>query len=124
MIDISDGLASEIWHLCSASKTGALVYANRIPIDYQTQCTAEAFGLGGLGFALHGGEDYELLFTLPLSAYERIQGLSELHVIGHLTEAERGIHLAQADGSIVPLEPLGHDHFRRVDSDPQSIKPE
>lgn len=111
MIDISDGLASETLHLCQASQVGVVLYHSKIPIDYQTQKVAEAFDLSGASFALHGGEDYELLFTLPISAYEKIEGHREIHVIGFMTEPEKGAVLVGPDGSLSDLQPIGHDHF-------------
>ena len=86
MIDISDGLSSEILHITKASGVGAQIYANKIPIDPQTVLTAEEFNIGEITAAMNGGEDYELLFTVKQSDYDKIKGNPNLSVIGHITE--------------------------------------
>ncbi len=88
MIDISDGLSSEVLHLTKKSGVGAQIYANKIPIDPQTVMTAEEFNISELTPALNGGEDYELLFTVSQTDYNKIKGNPNLTVIGHITEDE------------------------------------
>lgn len=113
MIDISDGLASEVNHICEASGTGALVYGPELPIAKETINAAEHFGEDVNVYALFGGEDYELLFALP---EEELDKLSELppdafFVIGEITEKEAGIQIERPDGERVPLRPGGYEHF-------------
>ncbi|MFM1932668.1 MAG: hypothetical protein RL226_1971 [Bacteroidota bacterium] len=111
MIDISDGLASEIFHLCSQSKTGIRLYEDKIPIDQQTYDTAREFDLDPTLCALSGGEDYELLFTIPQEAYEAIKDLPHFSVIGYMTEASEGYEMITKDGHQVPLQAQGWDAF-------------
>jgi len=85
MIDISDGLSSEILHICKNSQCGCRIYQDKIPIDIATGNMAGEFNLEPLICAMHGGEDYELLFTLPPGEYEKIEGINELHIIGYIT---------------------------------------
>ena len=85
MIDISDGLASDMLHICKQSKVGCVIYEERIPIDYQTALMAETFNINVTTVAMNGGEDYELLFTVPLSLHEQISALPGIHLIGHIT---------------------------------------
>src|SRR5690606_18575477 len=85
MIDISDGLASEILHICKASNVGCKLYEDKIPIDPMTYETAREFGLDPTVCALNGGEDYELLFTIPQSDYDKIKGQMDLSVMGYIT---------------------------------------
>ncbi|MDE6391248.1 MAG: thiamine-phosphate kinase, partial [Duncaniella sp.] len=88
MMDISDGLSSELLHICKASKAGCRVYEDRIPIDYQTAVMAEELGMNLVTAAMNGGEDYELLFTVPLHAHEEIKKIEGVHVIGHITKQD------------------------------------
>ena len=90
MMDISDGLSSELMHICKQSNTGCLIYEERIPIDFQTACMAEEFNLNLVTAALNGGEDYELLFTVKLSDYENIATINIIRFIGHITKTEYG----------------------------------
>lgn len=110
MMDISDGLASEIKHICKQSNTGALIETVHLPIELETRQIAERFGEDPDTFALFGGDDYELIFTLPLS---QIQDLSEkpFTIIGTIQEPEMGIHLLYEDGGTMPLEGNGFTHF-------------
>ena len=96
MIDISDGLSSEILHITKKSAVGALIYANKIPIDPQTVMTAEEFNISELTPALNGGEDYELLFTIKQSDYDKIKGNPNLSVIGHITQ-DKGAYIIGGD---------------------------
>lgn len=111
MIDISDGLASEIMHLCKASKVGCTVYDEKIPIDGKTASTAIDFQIDPITCALNGGEDYELLFTVAQSDYEKILGNPHLSIIGHMTDAASGINLVDKQGAIVELKAQGWNHF-------------
>lgn len=88
MMDISDGLSSEAMHICKQSHTGCRIYEERIPIDYQTAVTAEEFNMNVYTAALNGGEDYELLFTVPLTDHEKVEQLDDIKVIGHITRPE------------------------------------
>ncbi|MDR1555765.1 MAG: thiamine-phosphate kinase, partial [Tannerellaceae bacterium] len=83
MIDISDGLSSELLHICHESQAGCRIYEERIPIDFQTASMAGQFNMNLVTAALNGGEDYELLFTVPLSAHEKVSSLKGIHLIGH-----------------------------------------
>jgi thiamine-monophosphate kinase len=90
MIDISDGLSSEILHICSQSKVGCNLYEEKIPLDQQVISTCEEFNLDSTTIALSGGEDYELLFTISQEDYPKIKGNPHLTVIGHITEESEG----------------------------------
>lgn len=107
MMDISDGLSSELLHICKASHTGCRVYEDRIPIDYQTAVMAEELGMNLVTAALNGGEDYELLFTVPLTAHETIEKLKGIKVIGHITKEDLGCALVTRDGTEIPLRAQG-----------------
>ena len=107
MMDISDGLASELLHIAHSSHVGCRIYEDRLPIDYQTAAMAEEFNMNLSTAALNGGEDYELLFTLPLTDYERAETLKGVHIIGHITRAELGCLLVGRDGGEVPLQAQG-----------------
>lgn len=111
MIDISDGLASEIFHLCSESQVGVKLYESKIPIDQETYDTAREFNLDPTLCALSGGEDYELLFTLPQASYEAIKDLPNYTVIGYMTPPSEGYELITKDGKQVPLQAQGWDSF-------------
>lgn len=111
MIDISDGLASEVFHLCKASKTGCTIYDEKIPIDAKTSVTAIDFNIDPATAALNGGEDYELLFTVPQSDYEKILGNPHLTIIGHMTDANSGVNLVDKNGALLPLKAQGWNHF-------------
>lgn len=112
MIDISDGLASELLHICKQSGTGCAVYEEKIPIDPATLLLCEEFKIIPSIAALNGGEDYELLFTVPLSEYEKIKGLPGISVIGHITEASEGKYLITNDRKQIPLQAQGWNHMR------------
>lgn len=107
MMDISDGLSSEVLHLCSQSQTGCRIYEERIPIDYQTAVMAEEFNMNLTTCALNGGEDYELLFTVPLTYHEKISQLKEIKIIGHMTRPELGRMLVTRDGNELELKAQG-----------------
>ena len=107
MIDISDGLSSELMHICENSNTGCRIYEERIPIDYQTSSLAEDFHIAPVTAALNGGEDYELLFTVPLSCHEKIMDVEDVHVIGNITAAGAGKTLVTRDGAEFELKAQG-----------------
>ncbi|MBN2611111.1 MAG: thiamine-phosphate kinase [Bacteroidales bacterium] len=111
MIDISDGLSSELLHICTASKKGCLVYASKIPIDPETEKMGKEINIDGLVAALNGGEDYELLFTVPLSAFEIIGKRPEISIIGHIVDESEGKRLVTQTGSLVDLKAQGWKAF-------------
>jgi len=107
MMDISDGLSSEILHICTQSDCGCEVYEEKIPIDYETATTAEEFNMNLTTIALNGGEDYELLFTIPIADYKKIKNIEEIHVIGHITPKENGRNLVTRDGQHIEFRAQG-----------------
>lgn len=107
MMDISDGLSSEAMHICKQSHTGCRIYEERILIDYQTAVTAEEFNMNVYTAALNGGEDYELLFTVPLTDHEKVEQLDDIKVIGHITRPELGAKLITRDGNEFDLKAQG-----------------
>lgn len=107
MMDISDGLSSELMHICSQSNAGCRVYEERIPIDYQTAVMAEEFNMSLSTCALNGGEDYELLFTIPLTAHEKVSQIKDVKIIGHITKPEMGCALVTRDGNEMELKAQG-----------------
>ena len=110
MIDVSDGLSSEIIHLCKNSKVGCNLYEEKIPMDEQTKQMAEEMNINPLVAALNGGEDYELLFTISQSDYEKIKTDPDFTIIGHMTESSEGTNLITNAGSAIPLEAQGWNH--------------
>lgn len=107
MMDISDGLSSELLHICSQSKMGCRVYEEHIPIDYQTAVMAEEFNMNLTTCALNGGEDYELLFTVPIADHEKIAEMEGVKLIGHITKPELGCALITRDGQEFELKAQG-----------------
>lgn len=107
MIDVSDGLSSETMHLCEMSGVGCRIYEEKIPIDYQTAVAAEECNLNVYTAALNGGEDYELLFTVPLAQHEAVAQLDDVHIIGYMTRAELGRKLITRDGNEFDLKAQG-----------------
>lgn len=107
MMDISDGLSSELIHICRRSNTGCRIYEDRIPIDYQTAVMAEELNMNLVTAALNGGEDYELLFTVPLTAHEAVSKIPGVHVIGHITKPELGYAMITRDGNEITLKAQG-----------------
>ena len=107
MMDISDGLSSELLHISKASGVGCRVYEDRIPIDYQTAVMAEQVNMNLATAALNGGEDYELLFTVPLTDHEKVEAMEGVKVIGHITRPELGNYLVGRDGGEVELRAQG-----------------
>ncbi len=111
MIDISDGLSSELIHICKNSHCGCRIYEDRIPIDYQTAIMAEELNMNLVTAALNGGEDYELLFTVPLHLHEQIEKLKGVKIIGHITEENLGCAMITRDGNEIPLKAQGWNHL-------------
>jgi thiamine-monophosphate kinase len=111
MIDVSDGLASEIMHLCEDSDMGCAIYEEKIPIDYETHKMAEEFNMNTTMAALNGGEDYELLFTIPLDKHEEITTIADVRVIGHICNKEQGRNLVTRDDNHIPLKAQGWTNF-------------
>ncbi|MBO4944913.1 MAG: thiamine-phosphate kinase [Prevotella sp.] len=111
MMDVSDGLSSELLHLSHNSKVGVRVYEDKIPIDYQTALMAEEFNMNLVTAALNGGEDYELLFTVPLTDHEKVEKLKGVTVIGYTTQPDLGAALVTRDGAEIPLKAQGWNAF-------------
>ena len=107
MMDISDGLSSELMHICKQSNTGCRVYEEHIPLDYQTAVMAEEFNMNVITCALNGGEDYELLFTVPLTDHEKVANMKGVRLIGHITKPELGCMLITRDGGEMELKAQG-----------------
>jgi len=107
MIDVSDGLSSELLHLCSSSKVGCAVYEEKIPLDFMAISTAEEFNISGATCALNGGEDYELLFTISQKHYDAIKDDPDLTIIGHITDESLGAVLVTKDENQQPLTAQG-----------------
>lgn len=111
MMDISDGIASELNHLCRQSKCGATIYSGKLPLDYQTVSVAEEFKIAPATFALNGGEDYELIFTVPIQLFDKIRSVKEITIIGHMTEDPGIIQMVLDSGEAVDVEAQGWQHF-------------
>ncbi len=107
MIDISDGLSSELMHICKQSAVGCRIFEEHIPIDYQTAAMAEELNLNLTTCALNGGEDYELLFTVPIGDHEKIAAMEGVRMIGHITRPELGMALITRDGNEMELKAQG-----------------
>lgn len=107
MMDVSDGLSSELLHICKASNTGCRVYEDRIPIDYQTAVMAEELNMNLVTAAMNGGEDYELLFTVPLHMHEQIKKVPGVRVIGHMTKPGLGCAMVTRDGTEMQIRAQG-----------------
>jgi thiamine-monophosphate kinase len=107
MIDVTEGLASDLLHVCKLSGTGCRIFYSKVPIDYETSKLAEEFNIDPMVPALNGGEDYEMLFTVPLEMIEKIKIIPSVKVIGHMTTSESGYYLAGDDGSEVEISAQG-----------------
>jgi thiamine-monophosphate kinase len=107
MIDISDGLSSELMHICRQSGTGCRIYEERIPIDYQTAIMAEELNMNVITCALNGGEDFELLFTVPIADHEKVAAMKEVRVIGHIVSDSMGLALVTRAGVEMELKAQG-----------------
>lgn len=117
LIDVSDGLSSEIFHLCKQSEVGMKVYEDKLPIDQQTYDTAIEFNLPPTTAAMNGGEDYELLFTLSQADYEKIKNSLDITIIGYTTSKHEGVELITKSGNVVPIEAQGWENFKENDND-------
>lgn len=113
MMDISDGLSSELLHICKQSNAGCRIYEERIPIDYQTAVMASEINMNLVTAALNGGEDYELLFTAPLSAHEKLAQIDSIRIIGHITKPELGCAMITRDGNEMSLQAQGWNAFSK-----------
>ena len=113
MMDISDGLSSELMHICQQSNTGCRVYEERIPLDYQTAVMAEELNMHVTTCALNGGEDYERLFTVPLTMHERVSQRPDVKVIGYITEPSLGEALITRDGQEFELKAQGWNPLKK-----------
>ncbi len=117
MMDVSDGLSSELLHICRNSKVGCRVYEDRIPIDFQTACMAEELNMNLVTAAMNGGEDYELLFTVPLTDKDKIDKVEGVKMIGYITKSELGAALVSRDGMELPIKAQGWNAFTATDGD-------
>ncbi|WP_392345577.1 thiamine-phosphate kinase [uncultured Polaribacter sp.] len=114
MIDISDGLSSEIMHICSQSKVGCKIYEEKLPLDPQVISACEEFNLDSTMVALSGGEDYELLFTVPIADFEAIKGNPNFSIIGHITAENQGLNLVTRAGQEIELKAQGWNATKEV----------
>ncbi len=112
MMDISDGLSSELMHICSQSNTGCRIYEDKLPVNIQAAMMAEEFNISIVTAILNGGEDYELLFTASLGDYEKIVTLEGVGIIGHMTEPELGLHLIGREGEEIELRAQGWNSLK------------
>ena len=112
MMDISDGLSSELMHICKQSGVGCRIFEKNIPIDYQTAVMAEELNMNVTTCALNGGEDYELLFTVPIGDHEKIQELDDIHLIGHITKPSLGQELVTRDNQEFELKAQGWEALK------------
>lgn len=107
MIDISDGISSDLLHICKESNVGCHLFEERLPIDYQTALMAETFNMNVTTVALNGGEDYELLFTVPLTLHDKMSNIPGIHLVGHITKPENGCYMITRDGAEIQLKAQG-----------------
>jgi len=107
MMDISDGLSSELMHICSQSNVGCRIYEDKIPINYQAAVMAEELNMNIVTAALNGGEDYELLFTVAMEDYDKIVTMDGVGIVGHMTKSELGLHLVGREGEEIELQAQG-----------------
>ena len=112
MIDISDGLASELYHLSKQSDVGFFIYEDKLPIDKQTYDTAVEFNIDPITCVMNGGEDYELLFSISQEDFEKLKNHPDIHFIGYAAEKEKGINLVTKNQNVVPIKAQGWDHFK------------
>ena len=113
MMDISDGLSSELHHICKQSNAGCRIYEERLPLDFQTAAMAEELNMNVTTCALNGGEDYELVFTVPLAMHDRVSAVPGVKVIGHITKPEMGLQLVCRDGTEMELKAQGWNPLKR-----------
>ena len=115
MMDISDGLSSELRHICKQSHVGCRIYEKQLPIDYQTAVMAEEMEMNVTTCALNGGEDYELVFTVPIGDHERVEQIEGVHLIGHITDERFGHVLVSRDGQEFDLKAQGWNPLAETD---------
>lgn len=115
MIDVSDGLASDLFHICKQSGVGAALYEDKLPIDEQTYQTAGSFKIDPVTCVMNGGEDYELLFTIKPGDFEKLKNHPDIHFIGYVQDKKKGINLVTKAGNVIPLQAQGWDHFKGKD---------
>ena len=113
MMDVSDGLSSELMHICKQSGVGCRIYEKELPIDYQTAVMAEEMNMNVTTCALNGGEDYELLFTVPIGDLEKVKELSDVRLIGHITEEKYGQLLVTRDNQEFELKAQGWNPLKK-----------
>jgi thiamine-monophosphate kinase len=113
MIDVSDGLASDLLHICKQSGKGATIYEDKIAIDHEVVSVSDELGIPALTMALNGGEDYELLFSVPLDQYDKVKSMKAVTIIGHIVEEEAGVNLVTSSGTMLPVQAQGWNHFRK-----------
>lgn len=123
MMDISDGLSSELLHICTQSKVGCRVYEGHLPIDYQTAVMAEELNMNVSTCALNGGEDYELLFTVPIADHEKVSEMEGVKLIGHITKPELGCALITRDGQEFELQAQGWNPLKEKAASPTPGSP-
>ena len=123
MMDVSDGLSSELLHICKASGVGCRVYEDRVPIDYQTALMAEELNMNLVTAAMNGGEDYELLFTVPLADKEKVEHIDGVRMIGYVTAPSLGAALVSRDGSELPIRAQGCNAFTEKRQDTSDAAP-
>ncbi len=113
MMDVSDGLSSELLHICKASGVGCRIYEDKVPVDYQTAVMAEELSMNLVMTAMNGGEDYELLFTVPLTEHDKIKDLKGISMIGYVTKPELGAAMVTRDGAELPITAQGWNAFTK-----------
>jgi len=113
MIDISDGLSSDMLHICRQSEVGCRIYQDKIPVDSSTAALGNEFMIDPMIAVMNGGEDYELLFTFPLDHHDRLAGNPDIRIIGHITDAKEGTYLVTRDGNVVELTAQGWNSLRQ-----------
>ena len=113
MIDVSDGLASDLFHICHQSGVGAALYEDKLPIDSQTYQTAVDFKIDPVTCVMNGGEDYELLFTIRQDDFDKLKNHPDIHFIGYIQERKKGINLVTKSENVIPLRAQGWDHFQK-----------
>ena len=111
MIDISDGLSSEIKHICKMSNVGCDIYEDKIPVSDELLSACEEFNLNSTTVALSGGEDYELLFTINQKDFDKVKNSSDLSVIGHISDTKNGVNLVTKANQKIPITSQGWNSF-------------
>ena len=116
MMDVSDGLSSELLHICKQSNVGCRIYEDRIPIDYQTAIMAEEMNMNLVTAAMNGGEDYELLFTVPLTDHDKVVNMKGVRLIGRITKPELGAYMVTRDSNEIAIRAQGWNAFTQEDA--------